>query len=78
MMLQLEPPVKLRHKDGRKFTALVLLDYGPDYEMLWIGGFEDSGEIWAVPNRELRLVENVSLGREDTAAEQDDADHKAP
>jgi hypothetical protein len=63
MILQLDPPIPLRHVDGRKFLALLVIDYGPDYDLLWTGGFEDSREIWTLPNKVLRVDENISLGR---------------
>lgn len=37
-------------KDNRKGTAHFLLDYGPDYHVLWQVFMDDSDESWWVPN----------------------------
>ncbi len=63
MMLQLDPPLLWRTDDGRKCAALLALDYGPEYETLFLCGFDDSRELWWLPHSRLRLDDNVSLGR---------------
>jgi hypothetical protein len=63
MMMQLQPPIPLVHKDGRRFLALIVIDYSPEHDVLWLGGFEESRELWCLGNAELRLADNLSLGR---------------
>lgn len=63
MMLQLNPPIPLRHKDGRRCTALLVLDYSPEHDTLFLVGYDDSRELWWLPHRDLRLDDNLSLGR---------------
>ena len=63
MMLQLDPPIPFLTDDGRHCTALLVLDYSPDYDTIFLVGFRDSRELWWVPTSKLRLVDNVTLGR---------------
>lgn len=63
MLTQLNPPIPLRHENGRKLVALAVIDYGPDYDLLWVCGYEDNGEIWTYSNKHVRLVPNETLGR---------------
>lgn len=61
---QLNPPIPLITKDGKKVIALLVIDYGPDYDLLWTVGYEDTGELWTLNNKQLRLGNNISLGRD--------------
>jgi len=63
MMLQLDPPIPFVTDDGRKCTAIVLLDYGPEYQSLMLVGMDDTRELWWLPHTRLRMDTNVSLGR---------------
>jgi hypothetical protein len=63
MIQQLNPPIPLVTVDGRKCIALMVIDYGPDWDLLWVVGFHDSREIWSVNNSKLRLGDNISFGR---------------
>jgi hypothetical protein len=65
MLLQLNPPLPFVTDDGRKVTALLVLDYGPDWDSLFLVAFDDDRTLWWLPNSRLRAVVNVSLGRTD-------------
>ena len=43
--------------------AVAVIDYGPDFDLLWVVGMDDGGEIWCVPNPQVRLQANWSMGR---------------
>jgi len=62
-MIQLNPPIPLVTDDGRKCTALMVLDYGPEYQSLMLVGMDDSRELWWIPHTRLRMDTNISLGR---------------
>ena len=64
-LLQLDPPIPMRTPKGEGLATLVI-DYGPDYDLLWtviVTKGEHAGEVWTYPNHQVRGVENVSLGR---------------
>lgn len=63
VLLQLDPPIPVELDTGEKGLALVLLDYGIDYDLLWVIGLRDSREIWTLPNPRIRLGDNITLGR---------------
>ena len=43
--------------------AIAIKDYGPEFDMLWAVADYETGEIWWVPNSEVRLPKNWSFGR---------------
>lgn len=61
-MLQLNPPLPVM-VEGRKGLAHVLIDYGPEYDLLWVVAYDDTRELWCVNNKQVRVQENISLGR---------------
>lgn len=63
MLLQLDPPIPLRTTDGRECTAIMVIDYSAEHELLLLVGFQDSRELWILPHTKLRLGDNISLGR---------------
>lgn len=63
MLLQLNPPIPFITDDGKKVTALFLLDYSQEHESLFLVAYEDSRELWRVSQKKLRMQDNVSLGR---------------
>ena len=62
-LLQLDPPIPVQLDTGEKGLALGWLDYGPDYDLLWIIGLRDSREVWTLNNKRIRMQDNVSMGR---------------
>lgn len=67
MMLQLNPPLPMDTPKGRGL-AHFLIDYGAEADLLWVVFMDDSGQCWTVPNPEIRMTENWSLGRRKAAA----------
>jgi hypothetical protein len=67
-MLQLNPPLPVLTAKGRGY-AYVVQDYSQDHDTVFLVGDNATGELWWVPQYELRLQENVSFGREYNAAE---------
>lgn len=62
-MLQLDPPIPVITPKGKGF-AYVLIDYSIDYDLLWVVGLLDGGECWTYSNKDIRFVENETLGRQ--------------
>lgn len=60
---QLHPPIPLHVHDRGKGTAIAVIDYGPEFDLLWVTAMDDGGEIWCVPNPHVRMQANWSMGR---------------
>lgn len=62
-MLQLNPPIPLIvvSKNNAEGQALFLIDYSPQHDLLWVVALDENGEIWVVPNYEIRLFPNWSM-----------------
>lgn len=64
MFTQLNPPLPL-FIVSKNLTALAhaVIDYGPESHLLWVCFVNQSGECWTVPNSDIRMEWNYSLGR---------------
>lgn len=60
-MLQLNPAIPVVTPYG-KALAQVLIDYGPDHDLIWVC-FERSGEIWCWKNQDVRADSNITFNR---------------
>ncbi len=62
-MLQLNPTIPIvRASDGMQGYALVLIDYSQEHYLLFVCAMAN-GEIWTLNNKDIRMQENISLGR---------------
>lgn len=62
-MLQLNPTIPIvRISDSMKGFAFVLIDYSQEHDLLFICAMDD-GEIWTLSNRDIRMQQNITLGR---------------
>lgn len=61
MILQLNPPLPVRITDRGTGLAHILIDYGPEHDLLWVTVLDQTGEIWAAPNPSVRGLPNWSL-----------------
>lgn len=62
-LIQLNPPLPLRHIEKGNCLAHFLIDYGPESELYFIVFFDSTGEIWTYSNRVLKACKNITLGR---------------
>jgi hypothetical protein len=65
-LLQLDPalPVLIKQKEAWvKGMAHVLIDYGMEYDILWVVFADESRECWTVANKNVRAQENITAGR---------------
>lgn len=66
MMLQLNPPIPLETPKG-KATAHMVIDYGPEYSLIFVTFINETGECWMFRQPEVRLAANLTFGREKTS-----------
>lgn len=59
---QLNPPIPITSPKG-SCLAIAVIDYGPEWDILWVCAQDDTGECWTWSNREIRFQKNVTLGR---------------
>lgn len=62
MIQQLDPPLPMTTPRGAGL-AHFLIDYGPESHLLWVVFLDADGSCWSVPNPEVRMQANWSLGR---------------
>lgn len=61
-ILQLNPPIPLDTVKGPGYAILVI-DYSQEHDLIWSVVLNASGEIWCIPNHQVRGPKNWSLGR---------------
>lgn len=64
MILQLDPPIPLVTPKGKGLAHLVI-DYGPEHNLLWVVFLDEGGQCWTYPNSFVTAQENVTMGRRD-------------
>ena len=62
MFTQLNPPLPMKSSKGDGY-AIAVIDYGLEHNLLWVMALDDSGEVWCVPNKDVRMQSNWSAGR---------------
>ncbi|WP_270937805.1 hypothetical protein [Falsiroseomonas oryzae] len=66
MMLQLDPPLPMTTPRGAGLAHFVI-DYGPETHLMWVVFLDADGTCRAVPNPEVRMAPNWSMGRRPAA-----------
>jgi hypothetical protein len=62
-MLQLNPMLPIiRISDGMPGYAFLVIDYSQEHDILFSCAMHN-GEIWTLSNKDIRMQENISLGR---------------
>ena len=62
VLVQLNPPLPLETSKGSGWAHFVI-DYGPESALLWVVFLDADGACWTVPNAEVRMSFNWTLGR---------------
>jgi hypothetical protein len=63
MILQLNPTLPIiRVSDGIKGYAFLIIDYSQEHDLYFTCAL-DNGEIWTLNNKDIRVQENITLGR---------------
>ncbi len=59
---QLNPPLPMETSKGSGWAHFVI-DYGPEAALLWVVFMDEDGACWTVPNPEVRMYMNWTMGR---------------
>ena len=62
MLTQLNPPLPLLTPKGKAWAHLVI-DYGPEADLMWVCFQDEDGACWTWSNRDVRIQANVTIGR---------------
>lgn len=62
MITQLDPPLPMTTPKGAGL-AHFLIDYGAESHLMWVVFMDSDGSCWTVPNPEVRMAPNWSMGR---------------
>jgi hypothetical protein len=62
VLTQLNPPLPLETSKGAGWAHFVI-DYGPEAALLWVVFMDADGACWTVPNAEVRMSFNWTMGR---------------
>ncbi len=63
MLIQLNPPLPIMTPKGCGMCHF-LIDYGMDFDLIWVAFIASTGECWSFPNPKIRGINNITLGRE--------------
>ncbi len=63
MITQLNPPIPVFISGRGTGLAHLVIDYGPEFHLLWTVILDKGGEIWTLPNPLVRGQFNVTMGR---------------
>jgi hypothetical protein len=80
MITQLNPPLPMHTPKGSGLAHFVI-DYGPEADLLWVVFMDADGACWSVPNPDVRMTFNWSMGRrrpEQSEAQTTDAPSAIP
>lgn len=62
-MLQLNPMIPIiRISDTMKGYAFLVIDYSQEHDLLFTCAM-DNGEIWTLSNKDIRVQQNITMGR---------------
>ncbi len=61
MLTQLQIPIPLSTPKGKAW-AVAIIDYGPQWDLLWVTFVHDTGECWTFDNKEIRQERNYTFG----------------
>lgn len=63
MFFRLNPTIPVEVLEKGSGEALAWLDYSSEHDLMWVVGLDRNGEVWCVPNYQVRLLKNYSVGR---------------
>ena len=62
MVVQLHTPIPLDTPRGKGMAHMVI-DYGIEYDLIYVTFIDETGECWLFRNPEIRLQKNLTFGR---------------
>lgn len=69
MFTQLTTPLPVLVDGKGNGTAIGVIDYGPEHDLIWITAIEETGRICRAPSAEVRLRDSARLARSARAIE---------
>lgn len=69
MFTQLQTPLPVHVLEKGSGIAFAVVDYGVEHDLIWVTALNDGGEIWCVPNPQIRMAANWTIGRAKAAAD---------
>lgn len=63
---RIDPPLPLETPKGRGFAHFII-DYGTEFDLIWVVFIDETGECWNFRNPEIRLQKNLTFGRTKTS-----------
>lgn len=64
MFTQLNPPLPVFVIGRGKGSAIAVIDYGQEHNLIWVTAIDATGEIWCAPNPNVRMQSNWTMGRQ--------------
>lgn len=61
-MIQLHPPLPLTTPKGDA-QAHFIIDYGVEYDLMWVCFQQETGECWTWSNQHIRSPKNITMDR---------------
>ena len=62
MTTQLNPPIPVSTPKGNALAHMVI-DYGPEHNLIWVCFIDATGECWSYDNKYIRAQTNITMGR---------------
>lgn len=62
MILQLNPSIPIESPKG-KGQAVMIIDYGPEFDLFWVVFDDATHECWTFNNKDIRAQTNITFGR---------------
>ncbi len=59
---QLNPTIPMICPKGKGY-AIGVIDYSEEHHLMWIIALDSTGEIWTYSNPEVRIQNNITMGR---------------
>lgn len=63
MIIQLNPSIPVNVLEKGYGETIGWIDYGKEDDLIWIVALDSNGEVWCVPNKDIRFIKNYSIGR---------------
>lgn len=64
MIVQLQPSIPVVTPQGNA-QAMMVIDYGPEHDLIWVCFLDSNGQCWSYRNSEIRGQKNITMGRLD-------------
>ena len=64
MIVQLHPSIPVVTPQGNA-QAMMVIDYGPEHDLVWVCFLDSNGQCWSYRNSEIRGQKNITMGRLD-------------